>query len=237
MLVSYVYLYAFPFAFILVCILFYTNNNFINKNTLLKYLVIAYTINILLKAPMHLLCAKLEIMWVYYLWCGIVGCMVISTISNIKNNEVQYNGGYYIKRFFLISFILTFNSHMIYIGTLLYIYIVIPDYFQIISLEYWKEHWHLLKMNLDPLRGIIPEDPENQLTNTGYNRNGTNQPIASNIAHAMDVSYSNFGSALTYDMLPANVQRFLLNYLLDNDRARYDKIMTGVNLDNGDKPK
>jgi len=77
----------------------------------------------------------------------------------------------------------------------------------------------------------------NQLNNIGYNRNGSNQPIAGNIARAMDRSYAEYGSSLRDDMLPANVKRFLVDYLLENDKARYDKLMEGVNLYNGDKPK
>jgi len=77
----------------------------------------------------------------------------------------------------------------------------------------------------------------NQLDNIGYNRNGSNQPIAGNIAHALQISYANYGSSLKDDMLPANVKRFLVDYLLENDKARYNKLMEGVNLYKGDKPK
>jgi hypothetical protein len=53
----------------------------------------------------------------------------------------------------------------------------------------------------------------------------------------MDLSYSHYGPSLRDDMLPANVKRFLVDYLLENDKVRYNKLMEGVNLYNGDKPK
>jgi hypothetical protein len=53
----------------------------------------------------------------------------------------------------------------------------------------------------------------------------------------MDLSYAHYGPSLRDDMLPANVKRFLVDYLLENDKARYNKLMEGVNLYNGDKPK
>jgi hypothetical protein len=53
----------------------------------------------------------------------------------------------------------------------------------------------------------------------------------------MDLSYAHYGTSLKDDMLPANVKRFLVDYLLENDKARYDKLMGGVNLHRGDKPK
>jgi hypothetical protein len=71
----------------------------------------------------------------------------------------------------------------------------------------------------------------------GYNRNGTNQPIATNIANALQIHYINYGGGLKDEILPVNLKRFLVDYLLENDKPKYDKIMEGVNLYNNEKPK
>lgn len=222
-------------AFIFFCLMVYNNNikNIIKLN-LFKCLVIAYTINILLKLPMHFFCEKLELMPLYYIWCGIVGCSVLFIISNLRDNNNYNNGWYFVKKFLSIVFILTLYGNIFYISILLYICVFIPDSWQLIFSEFWKEHSECLICNVNV---IIPEDPLNQLTNIGYNRNGTNQPIAGNIARAMDRSYAEYGPSLKDDMLPASVKRFLVDYLLENDKARYDKLMEGVNLYNGDKPR
>lgn len=225
--------YSLLLAFIFVCLIIF-NNTFIIKKNLFKYLIVAYTINILLRSPMYFFCEKLELMSLYYIWCGIVGCSVLFIISTLKNNNNYINGWYFLKRFLCIVFIFALYSSIFHISVLLYICVFLPDFWQLILLEFWKEHPEYLICNANV---IIPEDPLNQLNNIGYNRNGSNQPIASNIARAMQVSYAEHGSSLRDDMLPANVKRFLVDYLLENDKARYDKLMEGVNLYNGDKPK
>lgn len=212
------------------------NNNIksVIKLNFFKCFVVAYTINNLLKLPMHLFCEKLELMPFYYIWCAIVGCLVLFIISTIRNNDNYNNGWYFVRKFLLIVFTLALYDSIFHISILIYIFVFIPDYWQLIILEFWKEHSEYLICNTNV---IIPEDPLNQLNNIGYNRNGSNQPIAGNIARAMDLSYAHYGPSLRDDMLPANVKRFLVDYLLDNDKARYDKLMEGVNLHNGDKPK
>jgi len=226
--------YNLLFAFIFFCLIIIRNNKkSIIKLNLFKYLIVAYTINILLKLPMHFFCRKLDIMPLYYIWCGIVGCSVLFIILTLKNNN-NNNGWYFAKKFLSIVFILTLYGSIFHISILLYICVFIPDSWQLIFSEFWKEHREYLICNVNI---IIPEDPLNQLNNIGYNRNGSNQPIASNIAHALQISYANHGSSLRDDMLPANVKRFLVDYLLENDKARYDKLMGGVNLYKGEKPK
>ena len=54
--------------------------------------MVAYTINVLLKSPMYFFCEKLELMPFYYIWCGIVGCLVIIIISGLRNNNSYING-------------------------------------------------------------------------------------------------------------------------------------------------
>jgi hypothetical protein len=183
---------------------------------------------------MYFFCEKLEVMPLYYIWCGIIGCSVLFIISSLRNNNNYNNGWYFLKRFLSTVFILTLYGSIFHISIFIYICVFIPDSWQLILSEFWKEHpeWLICNANV-----IIPEDPLNQLTNMGYNRNGTNQPIAGNIARAMDLSYAHYGPSLRDDMLPANVKRFLVDYLLENDKARYDKLMEGVNLYNGDKPR
>lgn len=225
--------YSVLLAFIFFCLII-SNNNIKNiiKLNLFKCFVVAYTINILLKLPMYFFCEKLELMPFYYIWCGIVGCLVFFILSNLRNNNNNYNNGwYFVKKFLSIVFILALYGSIFHISILLYVYIFIPDYWQLILSEFWKECL-ICNVNL-----ITPEDPLNQLNNIGYNRNGSNQPIAGNIARAMDLSYAHYGPSLRDDMLPASVKRFLVDYLLDNDKARYNKLMEGVNLYNGDKPK
>lgn len=206
-------------AFIFFCLIIYNNNNkSIIKLNFFQYLTVAYTINILFKLPMYFFCEKLEIMSFYYIWCGIIGCSVLFIISTLRNNNYN-NGWYFVKKFLFIIFILTLYGSIFHISILLYICVFIPNSWQLILLEFWKEHRECLICNVNM---IIPEDPLNQLNNIGYNRNGSNQPIANNIAHALQISYANHGSSLRDDMLPANVKRFLVDYLLENDKARYD---------------
>jgi len=76
-----------------------------------------------------------------------------------------------------------------------------------------------------------------QLNRIGYNRNGTNQPIATNIADALKNEYDTNGSGMSAKLLPSNIKRFLVDYLLENDRATYDKLMGGVNLYKNENPK
>ena len=227
-------LYSLLLTFIFFCLVIFNTNKSINKLNLFKYLVVAYTINILLRSPMYFFCEKLELMPIYYIWCGIVGCSVLFIISTLRNNNNYNNGWYFVKRFLSIVFTLALYSSIFHMNVLLYICVFMPDFWQSILLEFWKEHPEYLICNANV---IIPEDPLNQLNNIGYNRNGSNQPIAGNIARAMQVSYAEYGPSLKDDMLPANVKRFLVDYLLENDKARYDKLMEGVNLYNGDKPK
>lgn len=227
--------YSLLLAFIFFCLIIYNNNiKSIIKLNLFKCLIVVYTVNISLKLPMYFFCEKLELMPFYYIWCGIVGCLVLFIISTLRNNNNYINGWYFMKKFLSIVFILGLYGSIFHTSILLYICVFIPDSWELILSKFWKEHPECLICNANV---IIPEDPFNQLNNIGYNRNGSNQPIAGNIARAMDLSYAEYGSSLRDDMLPANVKRFLVDYLLENDRARYDKLMEGVNLHNGDKPR
>lgn len=223
-------------AFTLLCFIFIIiNNNNVNKLGLFKYLVIAFTINILLKSPMHLFCEKLELMSIYYIWCGLVGCLVLFIISTLRNNTDYNNVWHFVKKFLSIVFILTLYSYMLHIGVLLYICIFIPDYWQLILSEFWKEHREIFISYVTT--PISPADPMDQLNRIGYNRNGTNQPIATNIADALKNEYDTNGSGMSAKLLPSNIKRFLVDYLLENDRPTYDKLMGGVNLYKNENPK
>ena len=93
-------------AFIFFCLIIYNNNiNNIIKLNLFKCLVVAYTINILLKLPMYFFCEKLELMPFYYIWCGIIGCSVLFIISSLRDNNNYNNGWYFVKKFLFIVFI------------------------------------------------------------------------------------------------------------------------------------
>ena len=86
---------------------------------------------------------------------------------------------------------------------------------------------------------IIPDDPNGQLSKsgTGYNENGSNQPLAKNIADALEVSYKEKGSPLNRHMLPHKLELFLLDHFLKNDPATYDKVMDGLDIPKGERPR
>lgn len=218
------------------CIVFNKNINTNVKYASLKYIIVAYAFNILLKAPMHFFCVLLDVMLFYYIWCGIVGCMVIFIISNLKDNHDCNNGWWYIKRFFFITFLLALYANILSIIMLLSLCIIIPNHLQLILSTFWEKHNEHLILHVDDNRIIIPEDPFNQLS-TGYSKNGTNQPIGNNIAYLMEIRYNTYGTILTNTMLPANVQRFILSYLYEHDRLRYTRVMRGVTAHNGKTPK
>ena len=235
MLFSFLLSYSLLIAFTLFCLVLF-NKSIKNtvKHDIFKYLIVTYTINILLKSPMYFFCDGLGIMPIYYVWCGLVGYMVIIIISNLKNHNDYKNEGYFLIRFFSITFTIILYAYILHISVVLCACLINPNYLELISSYFWLENQELLKCYINP---ISPEDPQNQLNNMGYNRNGTNQPIATNIANALQIHYINYGAGLKDDILPANLKRFLVDYLLENDKPKYDKIMEGVNLYNNEKPK
>ena len=59
-------------------------------------------------------------------------------------------------------------------------------------------------------------DPGNQLFQC-YNTNGTNQPIAINLARVLQDRYYSNGVSLNINILPARVQNLIAGYLQAND--------------------
>lgn len=82
-------------------------------------------------------------------------------------------------------------------------------------------------------------DPNGQLNQpgTGYNNNGSNQPIAGNIANELEVNYRTRGGTMSRELLTPKIELFLLDHFQRNDINSYNKVMNGVNTANGEKPK
>jgi len=78
-------------------------------------------------------------------------------------------------------------------------------------------------LDMAPRVAMNPQDPFNQLR-AGYNRVGTNQPIARNIAFELDHQHQTRGIKLSGRVLPPLVQQFLVDYLAINDPAKLQRI-------------
>lgn len=73
--------------------------------------------------------------------------------------------------------------------------------------------------------GINPADPLNQLNQAApYNKNGTNQPLASNIAQCLDLRYQQSGTHLSSNIISPEITKSLVAHLRANDPERYYKL-------------
>ena len=85
---------------------------------------------------------------------------------------------------------------------------------------------------------INPADPNGQLNQQGtcYNVNGSNQPLATNIANELKAHYRAGNSGLSRTLFTLKIETFLLNHFLVNDPNSYTKVMERVNVANGERP-
>lgn len=164
--------------------------------------------------------------------------MVFITISNLKyDKEVSFFC--LLKKFLIIMITIFFRIALIDVAISWGLIYYIPEEFLMWLYSYYKLPDHNIFYINQQTPPINPQDPLGQLTDqdTGYNRNGTNQPLATNMANELENNYRARGSTLSGSLLPVPVKSFLLDHLSVNDRESYDKLLDGVNLDNNEQPK
>ena len=170
-------------------------------------------------------------MAVYYIWYGIVACLTFLVVSCLKQ-ESCVTFWSFVSRILTALFFFMFYWFLIELGIisvlLSYINVLMAEIFE--SIAFIFQQWAInsaLDMNnliLHVNRRAIPinpDDPSNKLL-TGFNANGTNQPLAGNIASELNVSYSRNGSGLS-------VQDFLVGYFYHRDMDRYIKLIPNPN--------
>ena len=164
--------------------------------------------------------------------------MVFIIISNLKYDK-EVSLFYLLRQFLIIMITICFKISLINLAIFSGLIYYIPEEFLMWIYSYFKlQEYNICYIN-QRTPPINPQDPLGQLTGqgTGYNRNGTNQPLATNIANELENNYRIKGSTLSAQLLPLPIQRFLLDHLLVNDRESFNKVMDGVNVANHDNAK
>lgn len=196
------------------------------KINILKSLILIWSVNFCLRFPMSIFCDKLDIIWVFYIWCGFVSCISLMVISSLNSKDVSLKS--LVKQFFVSIITIYFIQLIFPVFLLFIIYYFMGEtwerFLKELGIYLYKHFKEYLILYMAPIPALVVNDPLNQL-NRGYDRNGTNQPIGRNIADALEQGYKeNRAIRLTQKLLPDPVQSFLLEHLRVNDPNKYNKL-------------
>lgn len=188
---------------------------------------------IFLKSPLRFFCSELGIMPFFYIYSGLISCIASQVTLGLKDRE--FNSFLSITYIFIVTVIITYLSMTcLGIGAMFIFYYFMPVTFELFWNKLITDLQDYSLCHMMPNQGrvnnknipISPADPLGQLDRISsvFNRDSTNQPLARNIAEALDLQSEKSGGLLSSNIIPHKVSLFLSEHLRLNDRARYEKI-------------